>query len=288
MAMKPYPSNIIMFYLDDRIYNDDIKLALKRSWTHIGEILVRSYEGAADSSPKNFIQVVVKYGNRAYLRDTNDEAQAHWTERIEQHLLSTIRKISNNVIAFNRRQRKHAEPEIAFDSLVFELESGALSLEYKLDSNGYLPPACAHIATDIREALNAGILGEPTRILIPSPASYQQQERAAAEAKAASEAVAASDTAGAEGEQATTAVDNDETGELFIEAPELVAEIEQQEALKAKEDSPFEIAPLTEEEWQAEYGVAEADFVLDYRVWEVVSSEGTSCDFDSELKRFVA
>ena len=191
MATKPYPSNIIIFNVDDRILDDDLKLALKRSWTHIGEMLVRPHAASEGSEPRNIMHVVVKYGTRSYLRSGDEERDANWSERMEQHLLSTMRKISNNNIAFNRRQRKTGDAELAIDAIEFELEAGALTLEYRLDSNGCVPASCAHIATDIRAALNAGVLGEPVRVKAPSDSSYRRQAHAYAQLKAEEAARAA-------------------------------------------------------------------------------------------------
>lgn len=280
MTMKPYPSNIILFNIDDRILTNDIKLALKRSWTHIGEILVRSHEGDESASPRNIIHVKVKYGTRTYLSDTEEHASENWFERMEQHLLSTMRKISSNIIAFNRRQKKYGEDELVFDTLEFDLEAGALTLEYKLDSNGCLPPTCAYIATDIRRQLNEARLGEPARIRIPSKQSYLNQAAAHAEAAAAR----ALETAANEAEQAT----HEEDELLFVEVPELVEELEQDELTQTQKASPFEVAPLTEEEWEAEYGYADAEFEIDYRVCEALYADGSSREFDTQLKQAVA
>lgn len=281
MAIKPYPSNIIIFNVDERVLDNDMKLALKRSWTHIGEILIRPHTANESPDPISFIHVTVKYGTRPYLRSGIEDSDANWTERMEQHLLSTMRKVSSNVVAFNRRQRKYGDPDLAFDFIEFELEAGSLTLEFHLDSNGCLPSSCAGVATEIRDALNTGALGEPVRVKAPSARSYQEQAAAFAEAASTAEPLD-------EMEEEAEGDDEAQDDLLFVEAPELAAEIEREEAEEAKKDSPFEVAPLTEEEWELEYGVNEADFAIDYRMWEVVSADGASQEFDSQTKMFVA
>ena len=291
MAMKPYPSNLIIFNVDERVLDEGMKLALKRSWTHIGEILVRSHAGDDDTPPCNFLHVMVKYGTRRYLRCAGGEADENWSERMEQHLLSTMRKISGNTVAFNRRQRKTGDPELALDFIEFELEAGALTLEFRLDSNGCVPVSCARIATEVREALSAGALGEPVRVRIPSARSYS----AHAEAKAAE---AAREAADEEERLAAKAAAREaaeiEAEELFMESPVLVAEAQREEAAKAEAeasahaDSPLEVAPLTEEEWEAEYGVPDVEFEIDRTLWEAVYADGTTREFDSAARQFVA
>lgn len=280
MAVKPYPSNIIIFDIDDRVLDDDMKLALKRSWTHIGEILVRSHKGAQDAGPSNFIHVMVKFGTRKYLNSAAEDSDANWFERIEHHLLSTMRKISNNVIAFNRRQHKTEDPIISFDYIEFGLEGGVLTLEYRLDSNGSLPVSCADIATDIRTAINDGTLGDPVRVRIPSTRSYQEQVRAWTEAVETQATLEAS--LSAENDRSENRNDDDT---WFVESPELVAEVIGEEEVEAEKNSPFEVAPLTEEEWQARYGVADPHFEIDYRIWEEIYADGTSQEYDSQVKQ---
>lgn len=289
MATKPYPSNIIIFNVDDRILDDDLKLALKRSWTHIGEMLVRPHAASEGSEPRNIMHVVVKYGTRSYLRSGDEERDANWSERMEQHLLSTMRKISNNNIAFNRRQRKTGDAELAIDAIEFELEAGALTLEYRLDSNGCVPASCAHIATDIRAALNAGVLGEPVRVKAPSDSSYRRQAHAYAQLKAEEAARAAvEEETRLAAEEAERLAAEAAAVERFAESPELAAEVEREEAEEARKTSPLEVPPLTDEEWEAEYGVLDADFEIDYRLWEAVYADGSSREFDPSVQQFVS
>lgn len=292
MTVKPYPSNTIIFDVDDRVLDEEMKLALRRSWTHIGEILVRSHTGSEDDKPQSSIRVMVKYGTRPYLKSDGADADANWTERLEPYLKSTIRKIGSNTIAFNRRQRKTGDSEFVPDTLEFVLEGGSLVLEYRLPSNGNLPVSCASIATNVREALNAGVLGEPARIRIPSVRSYELQAARYAQAKAEAEAR----EAGGPAVEAETAAMPETVAEVepaedelaFIESPELVEAVEEEEAAAAKTDSPFEITPLSEEEWEAEYGDIEADFEIDYSLWDAVFADGTAREFDPSTNQFLS
>lgn len=278
MPSKPYPSNLIIFDLDERVFSENMKLALIRSWVHIGQTLVHTHAGNSESEPVNFMHVMVKFGTRHYLYSKDDGADENWDERMEQHLLATMRKISNNNIAFNRTQRRLGEAELTINYLEFELEGGALTLEFLLDSNGALPLSCAGLATEVREQLNAGKLGKPVRVRVPSKASYVVQAQAAAEQRAAEEERAAQ--AAAAEAAAKAAAQEEEPEADFEEEPALVEEFEQeQEEAAAVEDSPLEVRPMTEEEWQANYGVLEPLFALDYRTAEAIYSDGSSAEF---------
>lgn len=288
MAMKPYPSNTLIFYVDERVLTDEIKLALKRSWTHIGETLVRSHP-ASEGDPFNYVHVMVKYGTRKYLKADGGESDAYWNERMEQHLLSTMRKFGSNMIAFNRHQRKVEEAELPVDYIEFSLEGGSLMLEFRLDSNGSLPVSCAGIATKIRAALNEGAIGDAARVRVPSVASYERQAAAAAAAKAEAERIAAEEEAARlASEEAEKEALEAEMEERFMESPELVAQVEEEEAQMPKASSPLEIAPLTDEEWEAEYGIAEVDFEIAYDLWDVVSADGSAREYDPEAGSFVS
>ena len=155
--------------------------------------------------------------------------------------------------------------------------------------------SCARIATEVREALSAGALGDPVRVRIPSARSYSEQARAHAEAKAAEAArEAAAEEERLAAEAAAREAAEIEAEELFMESPVLVAEAQREEAAKAEAeapahaDSPLEVAPLTEEEWEAEYGVPDVEFEIDRTLWEAVYADGTTREFDSAARQFVA
>lgn len=287
MAMKPYPSNTIIFYVDETLLTEEVRLAIKRSWTHIAEVLVRPRPPEEGDDVLNYQRVIVKFGTRHYLRSADDEADENWAERMEQHLRATMRKISSNNIAFNRQQRKTGAQELELAYMEFELEQGALVLEYHLDSNGALPLECADAATKVREALNSGKLDGAVRVRMPSEASFVAQYQAALEAK---EQAAAAEEAAEDEDAATQAAQEAENvaAEQFLESPELVAQAQQEAAEAAKQDSPFEIAPLTAEEWEAAYGVPDADFALDYTRWDIVYEGGQVREFSSETMDFLA
>ncbi len=314
MAMKPYPSNLIIFDIDEREFTQDMKLAIMRSWTHIGQVLVRTHqalevraeasgvtsagEGAAiegasaegtpaegtpaenlPSDAVNFMHVMVKFGTRHYLYSSDDESDENWNDRMEHHLLSTMRKIGENNIAFNRTQRRQGEPELRVSYIEFELEQGAFTLEFTLDSNSALPDECAKVATSVRALLNAGELGEPVRVRMPSKASLAAQAQLAAQRKAEAEAAEAQRLA--EEEAAARAEAEARAAEVdFVEEPELVEVSAAEElAADAQKVSPLEVAPMTEEEWEANYGVPDVDFDIDYSVGEAVYADGTTKEF---------
>lgn len=294
MAVKPYPSNLIIFYIDERSLDNELTLAIRRSWTHIGDILVRPRPAASEDEPVcNYIHVMVKYGTRRYLPAGDAEADDNWNERVQHHLLASMRKIGNNCIAFNRQQRKTGAPEVPFDYIEFSLEGGKLALEFRLDSNSSLPTSCADIATDIRAALAAGTLGDPSpvRVRVPSRRSYALQAQAAAAAKAEEEARAAEEEAARQAAEAEEREEAEEKAdERFMESPEMAAEVreEEKEAEEAEEKhSPLEVKPLTAEEWEALYGVPDVDFDIVYDVWEAVYADGTSREYDPEAGAFV-
>ena len=296
MALKPYPSNLIVFDMCSEEFDEELKLDIVRSWTHIGEVLVRTHNTPEGQRPCNVIHIKVKYGCRPYLKVDGGESDANWAERMEQHILSTMRKVSSNLIAHNRRRRRENLPQIAFRSMEFELERGALTLEFLLDSNGAVPTECAHMASDIRAALAAGKLGQAVRVVAPSPNAYANQVEAARierEAREAQEQAKAAEQQAQEDQARREA--EAEAQERFMESPELVeAEEKREEAAKEEQEgeddrvSPLEVAPLSREEWDALYGVRDADFKVDYRIWQVVDARGGTREFDSLARAFVA
>jgi hypothetical protein len=289
MTVRPYPSNTIILDIDEGFLDRNLKLALERSWAHVGETLVRTHVSPEDSGPYNAIRVLVKYGTRRYLWSTDgEEADANWEERMEKHIANTIHKVGNCNKAFNRNQKKAEEKEVSYDHIVFELESGALSLQFRLDSNSDVPVECARIATEIRKTLNEQGQGEGLkRIIAPSAASYRQQESAFSEAIAEREAKRAAEEQAARraAEEALRTAES-EAEELFLESPELIRQSEEkQDSGQSREEA--EVAPLTAEEWETEYGFDEADFEIDYHIWEFVYEDGSSRLYDSSTAAFI-
>ncbi len=313
MAMKPYPSNLIVFDMAAEGFDEELKLDIVRSWTHIGEVLVRTHTTPGGEQPRNVIHIKVKYGCRPYLATDAGEADANWAERMEQHILATMRKVSNNLVAHNRRRRREGAPDIPFAAMEFELERGAMTMEFLLDSNGAVPAECAQVATAIRTALGAGALGQAVRVVAPSPQAYEEQAALAAQERLAREQEqAARDEEQAARDEELHAQAEQRAQERFMESPELVAA--EQERAQAQETagaeaeaaadedaqadqaddpydhrvSPLEVPPLSREEWDALYGTHEADFALDYHMWRVVYADGSTRDFDSSVQAFVA
>lgn len=270
MAMLPYPTNTLIFNIDERVLDDSLKLAMKRSWTHVGDLLVRN-RAAEGEEPLSHLHVMVKFGNRPYLGG-GEEADMYWNERMEQHVRATLRKVSANLVAFNRNQRREGNPVLELAYIEFSFEGGALVLELLTDSNGAVPESCAEIATQVRSALNSGALGTPVRVRVPSAASYAAQAQEAAQAQSES----AEAEAAAAAEEETVAPE----ATVFTEDPALVAEAEAAARAEAQETvSPLEVAPLSEEEWQALYGTPAVDFEVSYSIGEAIDADGSSRQF---------
>ncbi len=287
MAMKPYPSNLVTFYIDERVLDEELKLDINRSWTHLGGILVRPREAAQGEGPRNVVHVMVKFGTRRYLAVDGGESDANWSERIEHHLLATMRNVSSNAVAFNRRRRNAGLPALALDAIQFELEGGRLTLEFALDSNGAVPTDCAAVASAVRDALGTGVLGDPVLVRVPSRRSYEEQVCLARQAKEEALAREAQERAERLAEEQEARREAEKVAdEQFMESPELVAEVAEEER-SHKADSPLELTPLSDEEWEALYGAPDPDFAVDYRLWEPVYGDGTSREFDSQTGAFI-
>ncbi|MCD8200055.1 MAG: hypothetical protein LUD25_03755 [Coriobacteriaceae bacterium] len=348
MYLKPRPSCTITLDLDSRIYSKDLRQEIDRSWTFVAETLVHTHEPAAEGDPVvNFISVFVKLGAQSYLYDTDDEdARDNWYDFIEKHIRNMLGKIGNQVKIFNRRQRQNGKYELDFEYIEFELEAGELFIQFHLDSNGEVTEDHCKDATAVREALNAGLLGDkPARVILPAPAFYSIQQEVGLEAKRIRDEKRAEEEEAARiAEEAAREEAEVEAEEQFLESPALAAEAKAAEALKKEnaakdtedatedeeeaaeedgaqtdeetekrsdgeaedgaegkeaesddeeatdEEAPLNAdeiiskanAPLTEEEFQELYGFDEADFALDYHIWEVVDGEGKTFLFDNE------
>ena len=235
---------------------------------------------------ESYIEIRVKFGGRPYLSD-DEEAEANWSERVAKHIETTLFKVANNNKIFNRYQRNTGASELAFDHIDFVLEDGALTLEYHLDSESDVPREYAQYASEIRTLLCAGTLGDDVRrVRMPAGESWQRQvahfeehrEEIEAERAAAAEAAELA----AEEEEAE---EEASAAESFQESPDRAREIEAEEIDVYKQT--YEPEPMTEEERKAKYEFPDADFAVDYALWDVVRGDGTSRVFDSSAKAFL-
>jgi hypothetical protein len=289
MTVRPYPSNTIILHIDERLMSKELKLALERSWAHVADTIIRTHSAPQATDPYNFIHVFVKYGTRRYLlSESSEDADANWNERMEKHIFNTIAKVGNNTKIYNRRQRKGGQKETSFEYLEIALESGALVLEFRLDSNSDLPLECAHIASHIRTIFNRGSFGENLRrVIIPSPESYRQQKAAFLDATAQREAekAAADEAARLAAQEAREAAESD-AEEQFLESPELLREFEEKQKKEGEQEAVV-VEPLTASEWEAEYGFDDPDFEIDYHLWELIYEDGSSRGFNSLEESFI-
>ena len=107
---------------------------------------------------------------------------------MERWLHNEFHKIGNNLVTTAAASaRSFGGVELNFDWLEVELENGALTLAWRLDSTSFIDPERSALASQVRALLNDGTLGEDVvRVQMPSDASYAQQAAQAAEERAGS------------------------------------------------------------------------------------------------------
>ena len=235
---------------------------------------------ASDGEPVNTARILAKLGTRKYVHSSDEGADELWSDVMERWLHNEFHKIGNNLVIYNRRQREIGGVELNFDWLEVELENGALTLAWRLDSTSFIDPERSALASQVRALLNGGALGEGVvRVQMPSDASYAQQAAQAAEEQAAREA-AADEKAARKAEEERLAAEKaeQEAEAAFLESPELVAEEEKETDGETYEEMRAEI--------EEKFAMPEADFAIDYAAWTVVYADGSQRDFDSVAGAF--
>ena len=232
---KPHPSMALTLDLDEAIVDHELRLEIDRCYSYLGTPVVRSHP-AADGEPVNTLRMTVRVGAREYLDSSVEGADALWNDYIEHWLLNQVHAVDNQMKIFNRRQREESKPELVFTWLEIELQGGRLVVRMRLDSTCGIDPEESKWVSRVREALNAGALGQDVvAVTLPSAASYEKQHAAgmvALEARKEAEAAAAraaEEAAAAEAEAAERAAE-----ESFMASPALVAEAAEA-ALEAEE-----------------------------------------------------
>ncbi len=276
---QPRPSCTLILDIDERLYSEEVKLEVGRCYAYVCTTLVRTHP-ASEGDPVNTARILAKLGTRKYVHSADEGADELWGDVMERWLRNEFHKIGNNLVIYNRRQREIGGVELNFDWLEVELENGALTLAWRLDSTSFIDPERSALASQVRALLNDGTLGEGVvRVQMPSDASYAQQVAQAAEEKAAREAAEAEEAA-RKAEEARLAAEKaeQEAEAAFLESPGLVAEEEHESEGETYEEMRAEI--------EEKFAMPEADFALDYTAWTVVYADGAQRDFDSAVGTF--
>ena len=282
---QPRPSCTLILDIDEKLATETTRLEVKRCYSYVGTALVRTHPSSDDGTQTNVMRLLAKLGSRHYLRSSEAGADELWNSTIERWFYNQFHTVSNNMRIYNRRQREIGNTELRFDWIECDMENGALRVAMRLDSTCSVPPEKASILTQVRDALNAGTLGEDVvRIAMPSASSWEEQleaGRAAAEARAAEEEAAAQAALAAEKEARAQA--EAEAAEDFLESPELTQKAQQEAAEEQSEQDASEQKPEEENDPFAE---EVPDFAVDYRMWEVEYANGAVRVFDSEQNCF--
>ncbi len=299
---KPRPSAMIIIDVDESIDNKEFRLEIDRCYAYLAPTYVRSHPCAEGAEPTNIMRFFVKLGTRSYMSSEVEGADELWNDSVERWIRNQLYKLDNQMKIYNRRRKDLGEERLMFDTLDIDLENGAVTVSMKLDTaSGIDPDSIAQIDA-LRTAMNTGVLGGTVvRAVMPSPASYEEQriagEAALEEARRAAEEEAAAQAALAEAEARAA----EEAAERsFMESPEMVAaanaegpvdeanaaeegEADAADGANGAEDAEDE-PMLTIEEI---YALDQADFAIDYSIWELHYEDGHSAVYSSATGEFL-
>lgn len=279
---QPRPSLTLIIDLDERLASEDVRLEIDRCYAHVGSTLVRTHP-AREGAPENIMRFLVKMGTRRYLHAADEGADELWSAVMERWFRNELRKVGNNMLIYNRRQREEGNPELLFDWIDVELQNGELHALLHCDNVSGIQAETSALLTQLRAFYNDGTLGEGVvRAYLPAPESYEAQKVAGAAARTARDAERAAAQAAAEEEaRAAAAAAEAAAEEAFLESPQLSDEAAGSEnggdggdggvsgvtGVAAPADEPF--------------ALDEPDFTPDYRMWLVEYADGSTRTFDS-------
>lgn len=278
---QPRPSMTLILDIDERLDSEDLRLEIDRCYAYVGATVVRTHPAPANGGePENTLRMLVKLGTRTYLDSTAEGADALWNDVMERWFYNALHKVGNNLLIFNRRQREVGNPDLVFAWIEVQLQNGALSAMMHCNDVGGIAPEASKMLTALRDAYNAGSLGEAAsvaRVWMPSRESWDAQYAAGMEAAAAAKAAAEAERAAAEAEAAERAAAAEAEAEAaFLESPELVA-------AASGEDAGAEASLSTGggvEDVEDLYALDEPAFAVDYRTWTVEYTNGTTATYE--------
>lgn len=284
---QPRPSLTLVLDIDERLDTEELRLEVNRCYNYVGSALVRTHP-ASEGEPENTMRFLVKLGTRKYLHSSDEGADELWNDVMERWFYNELHKVGNNMKIFNSRQRDIGAAPLMFDWIEVDLENGSLSVLLHCDDASGIDPAASTLLTTLRTALNEGILAtestedaagtQPTRVFMPSRASFADQFVSGMAAKAQREAAEKAARAEAEeAQRAAQAAAEQEADQAFLESPELLAS--QEEVAAAPDAAPEEAADP--------FAVDEPNFAIDYQLWSIEYPDGSVRTYDSSAERFV-
>ena len=211
----PRPSLTLVLDIDERLDSEALRLEIGRCYAHVCQTLVRTHPAdtaaaasahavgsesgkapstaetdiATDtaagpdaqtnaSAPCNIARFLVKMGTRRYLDPKDEGANELWNDVIERWIGNELRKVSNNMRIFNRRQREEGRDPLMFDWYELDLQNGQLSVLLRCDSTSAVDPSANATITALREAYGNNALGENVeRVRMPAPEEYERQRK---------------------------------------------------------------------------------------------------------------
>lgn len=311
---KLHPSLLLVLDIDEELDSKDLRLEIDRCYSYLGTPVIRTNARAEGATqPENAIRLAVRLGTHRYWHAGQAAEDELWSEIMESWLANQFHKLDNHLKIYNRRQREEGEPELIFTWLEVDMENGACTLRFRLDSTCGIPARESAWVSAVRAAAGTtGALGEGVvQVTLPSKASYQAQYEAGMAAKANRDAAAALAAAKEEAAQAAQVAAEEKAADaLFLESPELAAQAalreevehdpltqariaEAKKAADAEKTAEEIIAErIAEEEHLAEelerkYALPEPDFSLDYSVWEVAYADGTTRCYNANTEAFI-
>ena len=268
------PSLILRMDLDERLFNDEQVVDIKRSYSYVAPSLVQSHAPADEARVENIMRFMIKL-HRPYWDKSNADAEELWQGVMPKWLHNMFAKVSNTITAANSIHAENGEPAFPYHWLELEFGDNAL-MAVKTGSDSSFPAEGVDMVERVRDLMNEGALGEGIACVhIPSRASYEAQLAAAEAAWAQAEAEQA---AGAAEEQAAEV--DEAAGQEAVAAADAAAEgglaepAEAAEADAAEQPEPAFAAPVL------------PAFDVDYGTWGIEYVDGTVREFDAATGAF--
>ena len=274
------PSLTLVLDLDERVAGKQTVLEINRSYAHIGTPVVRTHAPESEDAPaRNTARLLVNMGTYKYLDPAAEGADERWNDIVLPWIGNILHKVGNNMKVFNDRQRKIGLPEVNFDTLDVELQGGALVVALRPEPNGYLDPDTKAIADAARALVADGTFADAVRVEAPTAQSYADQRAAA--------------WALWEVEHPEEPIEDAAVEEKPVEPePEKTREQLLAEDIEAKSYENTAVPPTDAPDLPrpARQEGDEPDpftFPVDYQLWTVTSTDGTTRVYDSAAGAFV-
>ena len=278
------PSSTLVIDIDERLASKDTIGEIKRNYAHIGTPVIRTHAPESDEEDAPYIntmRMMVKMGTYKYLYSADEGADERWNTIVEPWVRNMLHKVGNNMMVFNKRQRKIKLPELVFQRMTIEFQGGAFVVGLHTDAECLIDRDMNKQVGVARALLNDGTFEGVVRVDMPTDEEYATQHDAAYEPWLAEHPQPEPEPEDEAEPEPEPEPEPQKTREELL-AEDIIAKSYENTHVPPTDSDTLPPIPHEEEVEEVRF-----NFEVDYHIWKLTYQDGSTRTFDSQARAFL-